>query len=594
MKIRLRHASGNTQRAELPEICDLRALRERVSAVCGIPLSSVHVSLNRREEITGSPGTLLSSLGICPGDLLYLIDSSSVTSNVSDVAGRPTEVQRDAAVVIPSLPTYSLKNVARSTQSESVQIRREKCASAAAKRLTGSSDANNILKPEDAGQNSEKTPFMEVGVGGAPSVGTASEHPNGNLKKIRMMAGVKETVVKSTVDDMDSEPSQRPGVVAPTAETESVLRVLTGETSSLQTESPADILVVLVHAIMLETGLTLNLPKDSPPQSYGLPAGWSSAQGPLTLSYGLAMAGSVSCTLRFQSLGGFLLVYGTRNGRGQLGNGDIYRLSLRVTDYCGPGGCLDGNTQQLSRKLRELVVSVKDKLSLPLLTAICQQAGLEPPLSLLLLPKEVKMQVLQRLPAPALAACACTCFELRHLSAEDDLWRDMYQKEFGNFLGSVSADRSWRAIYVAALQQVKQQEEERRQAEARSCLWMVPPPMAPPFFPYQAPPGIIGGDYDRFPGGISGGMGGGIGGGIGGGFGGGIGGGFGGLRGPSFGPDVFFAGEGAGWGHGAMGEGGDLPANSSLLGGLRDPRGSSAGLPPRSLQPRFQGPGRFI
>lgn len=55
-----------------------------------------------------------------------------------------------------------------------MHIRGEKCASAAANRLTGSSDANNILKPEDASQNS-KTPLVEVGVGRTPSVCGASE-----------------------------------------------------------------------------------------------------------------------------------------------------------------------------------------------------------------------------------------------------------------------------------------------------------------------------------------------------------------------------------------------------------------------------------
>lgn len=149
----------------------------------------------------------------------------------------------------------------------------------------------------------------------------------------------------------------------------------------------------------------------------------------------------------------------------------------------------------------ELWQQVKDNLSLPLLTCMCEKAGLQPPASLLLLPTELKIKVLENLPAAALATICCVCSELKFLAASEELWKTRFKEEFGlPDANRAPGGRGWKSAFARELARRRRREEERREAErqlrneAFPTLLMRPPPIAP-FFP-----GVLGGDYDRFPG----------------------------------------------------------------------------------------------
>lgn len=149
----------------------------------------------------------------------------------------------------------------------------------------------------------------------------------------------------------------------------------------------------------------------------------------------------------------------------------------------------------------ELWKQVKDNLSLPLLTCMCEKAGLQPPASLARLPTELKIKVLENLPAAALARIGCVCSELKFLANSEELWKVRFKEEFGD-ANRAPGGRGWKAAFARELARRRRREEERREAErqlrneAFPTLLMRPPPIAPPI----TFPGVLGGDYDRFPG----------------------------------------------------------------------------------------------
>lgn len=168
------------------------------------------------------------------------------------------------------------------------------------------------------------------------------------------------------------------------------------------------------------------------------------------------------------------------------------------------------NTMNMFCNTFELWQQVKDNLSLPLLTCLCEKAGLQPPASLLMLPTELKIKVLEFLPAAALATTCCVCSELKFLAASDEFWKVRFKEEF-SWLDSDRAPggRGWKSAFAREWVRRRRREEERREAERQlraevfPTLIMRPPPMSPHF-----PGGLgIGGDHDRFPG-LGGGIGG--------------------------------------------------------------------------------------
>lgn len=96
MKLRLRSTSSKeTLKIDVPSDCTLPQLKQIIAERIGIVASSssasgssaVTVSLNRRDELIGSPDESLQSLGVASGDLLFYAADSSVFLPQSQTVG---------------------------------------------------------------------------------------------------------------------------------------------------------------------------------------------------------------------------------------------------------------------------------------------------------------------------------------------------------------------------------------------------------------------------------------------------------------------------------------------------------------------------
>jgi len=157
----------------------------------------------------------------------------------------------------------------------------------------------------------------------------------------------------------------------------------------------------------------------------------------------------------------------------------------------------------------ELWRIVKDRLSMPVLTALCEKTGLPSPPSLFLLPTELKLKILEFLPAVDVAKLGCVSTEFRFLYVNDELWKKKYADELGSFS---EVDRSargcpdgqrWKDAFARDWIMKKKMEAQRRNFRNRyvrqTPRMRLPPPL---YMPVPFPGtgfGISGGDYDRFP-----------------------------------------------------------------------------------------------
>jgi hypothetical protein len=160
----------------------------------------------------------------------------------------------------------------------------------------------------------------------------------------------------------------------------------------------------------------------------------------------------------------------------------------------------------------DLWQEVKDKLTLPLLTSICEQAGLPLPASFLIIPTEVKHKILELLPAISLARIGCVCLELKFLAGSDNLWKLRFTYEFGCQIESikVKAPGQWKNIFARewchqkrCLHHTKEVEQYLNNScyndrSGESTFPMLLTPQLSPFPPHIIPT-MIGGNYDQFP-----------------------------------------------------------------------------------------------
>ena len=476
MKIRVRTSDGDTVRVVLPELCDLRTLRERVATVLNYPLEHLRMSLNKRDELDG-PGNLhLSSFGIRGGDILYILQShDSTKSRASSVGHRPVE--------ITSAHVDSTLNTSASTSSGTQQTQRDQCAAAAARRLEAAvlpcassyvlADSASPLKVQDTNPLDSRTG--------------------------RILESYAPVSTISDAEAIDGAPLDVPGTFH--------WLLVEGE-KSLPAYSQANWLLLAVHAAMLDSGFQVEPPADAQLMldRSMLPEGWKT-QRVLTLQYSLADTKAI-CSLRVQTIGGNIVIYGAVEG---LSKERVTRLSLDLAAQCSSGEKL-GKVSDIFTNRRQLWKDVKDKLALPLLHSLCRHAGKEPPASLLSLPSELVLHIFMKLtprhqverqtPSCPLAVCACTCSQLRFLAAEDQLWKAKYEDRFSASANAVvekPASRSWKAAFAARWRMDREREQGLQRLRNQFHDHFHVQEDIVPRHPYFQPPGMVGGDYDRFP-----------------------------------------------------------------------------------------------
>ncbi|XP_024396266.1 uncharacterized protein [Physcomitrium patens] len=558
LKVRVRAASGGpTLRVQLQQPCTLQALKDAIALQIEKSASSFEISLNKKDPISGPPDLLLSAFGVINGDLVFYIPSTG--SSVSSGAPASFNVLRNASP--HSTPTSigsSGSNLGSPSDIQSTSsnknktldpssLRRELCAAAALQRTT-------LSQPEASSSDLRASPTNDAEESRLTSGDSATCSRGEELKPhsakgkdkmdstIASASGNEVTEMEIEEDEhclTESLSSQKSYSSLP----DLLQRVLQHEHGKVKERQA--FLVLAIHAVMLETGFVLQHPTDAVGSSdrCGLPVDWSGKGGLANLTYTLpeiTTAASASAQtsavgdalLRCQFIGNFLVVYGAVTG-GQ--GSEVYRLSLPVSRYLQKDFVVEDkdNTRDALKNLAkdgeeikegatpmecltsegivtpskvdmfcnvfELWQQVKDNLSLPLLTCICEKAGLQPPASLLLLPTELKIKLLENLPAAALATLCCVCSELKFLASSEELWKARFKAEFKSDATRAPGGRGWKVAYARELARKRRREEDRRvferqlRSEPFLPLLMRPPPVIPHF------PGVLGGDYDRFP-----------------------------------------------------------------------------------------------
>jgi len=209
---------------------------------------------------------------------------------------------------------------------------------------------------------------------------------------------------------------------------------------------------------------------------------------------------TVTCSLRAQPVDSHLSVFGALESDASV----AYAVSVPTKEYAR------GNEISAER-CRALWNTVRESMANKLFAAVkAQVAGVLASGTLMSLPTDVKRRVAEKLDAYSLAYCSCTCKELRRLCASNDLWRELLRKDFGIENGGRDGLQARALYHMHAIRR-----SEEREAALRLESYHPMPGRLPrhglgpdadrdmyPGIPGHVP-GIIGGDYDLWPGGLN-------------------------------------------------------------------------------------------
>jgi len=224
---------------------------------------------------------------------------------------------------------------------------------------------------------------------------------------------------------------------------------------------------------------------------------------------------------------------------------ETHALALAADDWfdAGTERPRDASESFRLRDARGFWSRVKDAFASRLRRDVAIAAGLRPPAGLLALPDDLKLAALRRIPAEdfaSLCAAGSTCRELRFVADADGLWEERFRVCFGD-TARVDADatralegnstrdrfregssdslydasRRWKRRFAARVVAAREEEARRRERaerETRGTRAGFPGfysggggGLGPGYVQPGPPgfvPGITGGDYDLYPGGM--------------------------------------------------------------------------------------------
>ncbi|KAA8545743.1 hypothetical protein F0562_020806 [Nyssa sinensis] len=396
MKLRLRSIeTKETLRIEVPTPCSLLHLKEVISQriAASSSSSSIHLSLNRKDELLGSSSEdTVQSLGVTSGDLIfYTINPNCFSSETLMVQSQTPQESKISQDILPLEPN---------SQKE---------------------------QPLDVNTQQEETLNLESGSEIEPAIENMYVDDGGSVVEVGKSFSVPcflRKVFAKEVGDSDGRDHK--------------------------------LLVIAVHAVLIESGFVgFDAVSKMIVPGFHLPDEWPSSAFTISLWYTLpeivvdgcyAVNGVETILLKFQSLGKFLNIYGSlaKNGSG------LYRVSLdenRLVPFlnyvwanCDSVNEMNGNEwcsgAYAEREVFEFWKIVKDRIALPLLIDLCDRAGLAPPPCFMRVPTDLKLKILESLPGVDIAKVGCVCSEMRYLSSNDDLWKKKFVEKFGNAEGS--------------------------------------------------------------------------------------------------------------------------------------------------------------
>ncbi|CAH2050099.1 unnamed protein product [Thlaspi arvense] len=487
MKLRLRSIETNgTQKIEVPDSCSLQHLKDvvfqRLSSSFSTAPASVHLSLNRKDELVGSSTQeSLQSLGITSGDLVFF------TSNPN--------------AFVPNSPIGQSSCNPEETKSAQPQNLRELVTlepTLEEERTLDQSLALGTQKEETLGFDSVKTEILDSESRKSDMKFEAEENP-GTSGKVDM-----------DVDDDVSMVEEGKSFSVPCF-LRKVFRKEVGEGGG----GDHKLLVIAVHAVLLESGFVgFDSISRMKVEGFHLPDEWPSRAFTLSLWYTLPeiVNGAETVVLKFQSLGKYVNVYGSLTEKGS----KSYRVCLAEDQLVFFLNLLWANCESVDlmseknssvkpeKEVFEFWKTVKDRLALPLLIDLCDKANLPPPPCFMRLPTDLKFKILESLPFVDVARMGCVSSELSYLASNDDLWKQKYLEHFGN-AEYLQGGNNWKEKFAKCWETRKKRRVERKIVR-RINFPVVPGTEPMPWLlirdnPYPfIVPRIIGGDYDVGPG----------------------------------------------------------------------------------------------
>ncbi|KAF7847181.1 hypothetical protein BT93_L3252 [Corymbia citriodora subsp. variegata] len=226
------------------------------------------------------------------------------------------------------------------------------------------------------------------------------------------------------------------------------------------------LLVVAVHAVMQESGFVAVDPVTGTSAGrYHLPD-----QCPSTLWYRASLNVPECVLLKFQSLGHFIIVYGSLP-KAKLG---LRRLCLDGRRFAPAIDLMwakgkDNDVEEEGnfsasypvKEVFEFWKSVKDDLALPLLMDLTERAGLPLPSCFPSLLTELKLKIFESLSGIDLARVGCVCSELRSLTSDNDLWKQKCVDEFKKKTES-GGMINWKQSFARLWEAKKETKKKRR------------------------------------------------------------------------------------------------------------------------------------
>ncbi|KAJ4716103.1 F-box protein SKIP22 [Melia azedarach] len=436
MKLRLRSLeSRETQRLELPASGTVQQLKESLSQAISSSPSSLHFSLNGKDELpASSPQASLQYLGVTGGDLVYY--SINPTAFVSENLMVVNENQ-GVNIQQPNSREISLDN--------------------------GIVNAN-LGKEENPVQESEK-----IKVSGANS-----QEPI--LKCYEIPQEKQETLDFAGTEKMEIDEDLEQLPVKRKPEPYFLKRIQKAELAD--GIGPQGLVVLAVHAVLLESGFVgFDTESGMRIDRFDLADQLQLLSIGLSRSYTLPELLNDSSTditefvaLKYQTIGHFVNVYGSL-GKGDSGMhtvclnahkfGPIIDLMLANYDEKAMLNDKDENNNSLcgdGDEVFEFWKIVKDGLELPLLIDLCDKAHLSLPACMMRLPTELKLKILESLPGVDLAKMECVSKEMRFLATNNDLWKQKFAEEFGG-KSDAQGNVNWKDRY--ALDWVYKRKRER-------------------------------------------------------------------------------------------------------------------------------------
>ena len=255
--------------------------------------------------------------------------------------------------------------------------------------------------------------------------------------------------------------------------------------------NPIERLALALHAFMLELGFSVENNKV-------LPENWKNPAG-LTSRYFYPPGVDFDTILTVTSLGPLVKIHGTHtSSKSTFSTSKIKPAEFTCENKDGNFGF---------KNLRRLARQFKNEVGVPLLNSAKTHLGIVTT-GLLGLPPEISLKIFQNLDVKSLLNVARVSKQLKSISMEKNIWKKLFVRDFGSrsfaikrFSNSLNNQEfeDWFTLY--------KEEYLNKQERERSRSRVPPPPLFPfpdfennPQNPLLPPiPGIVGGDYDRFP-----------------------------------------------------------------------------------------------